>query len=730
MSRADDLSYAGAIKVERRRGWLRRRDLPPNFVDVVAAADTKIGQMPEDYLPTLLNNGNPELPPSDYWSYAPSASGGHPREIVTGIPELADLGISVAYRIDTAIGRQSQIVLNAARTAALGLIPGQTLLLCSIVYSSTGADWPATTYNNGSWLGHGPTLGGAAYVYSTNGGFVQISAKVRMYYATIAVPASPGAWQQFALGFTVNVFPLSAATRYHTGFYLHQAEAPALPTSYTFRRYTGYSHPAPLKVRQMALDQIATRGGTGASGLIVGSDYTGYVECMRGSDRWRRHFTVGRPASRTQPMVFDLRATYCGGVCVHNSTDDATPYRYDTMIVGANHGFICGRSTAMAHGKTAADIGSVWSTGGIEYVLIDIISADTLFIARRTSNASPPTGANTYTHVSGAASTASIATTATEQANQFYPPHANYRVQGFVDGQRVALANVTTTYQDNVSFVESYDLMLRQDVIDWYIATKGVGVQPSGNAAFNVSNTYRFDVEGGCTQFQHVVALRAGVSVQDLMFMQSIRLFNQDGVIRHCIPKALPFTQSSVSYNYAAIDTGDTLGIQLDFTPARAVATGQLIDRGLMISDNFGQAIGFLPEQSAAPAERRTLATVKALRLESNNKWYFSLVDKGSFNTAVGDSWSAVGFRNFFRRDPARTCFNVVRTGKAIHLQADWHRAGIDRIPMPADVIGRDMVVVEKSDNVAIIGNAATFRGVLLVSVADSSPAYLVLRAL
>ena len=199
------------------------------------------------------------------------------------------------------------------------------------------------------------------------------------------------------------------------------------------------------------------------------------------------------------------------------------------------------------------------------------------------------------------------------------------------------------------------------------------------------------------------------------------------------IPKAVPFLLGGRSLDYATIEAADlttTGGLpSVMMTPSRMEANGLGVDRMVAL---FGQsyvfACGFAPVLAAAPAQRRSNTSVKALEIRGGtDKLYMAGIDRGSFTAARGDSFAFVGYRNVARRSGIKTAAYTVRVGQDACVYADWHDVQLtDRIDIPGELIGRPFTVVEAS-NVSILSGSAS--GAVLVDVsAAGSYAFAVLK--
>lgn len=696
-----------------------------------SSIEASTSELPINYVQNVLANGDMAVTPPA-WTY----TGTSPIASVGDVAELADLGIDNAYSWPTTGGVASQVRVKSTLLSAMNIAAGDHIMLGCFVYASDGLAFPS---NFGSFA---ITMNEAVTNGMDSTGYVQVSEHVRFMWGKKLVPA--GTPTEIVIGFTSAAIAASPAVRYHSGVFLaKEAESIDTPTADTISRYAGWDGQASAGQLFATLSRVAEDYD---AGLLGDSDYaprlvlsgTGnsesYIEVRRQGKTIRRTFRPFPALSKIASGVFDFRNDMVDGVSIKSMSDDAAPYRALGTTIGANHGYYMFSAPAAGHAKTLADIGSVYANGGIEWVIISIIDANSLHIARRSSNESTPAPAGTYTHVSGGANTGSITVTAPGAVVQLYPPFINRAIRCLVDGVQITETTASLTFAREVAFVESYDIIERADLIAWYEANGASGaIQPTGTPAISVSISYVFDHEGGCTIYTDFLARKSGIALQDIMFLQAQRMTTViDGPVEYYIPKALPVTHHGVVYDYANIDSSDTTAwtTRLDFTPARCEPTGILCDRVVQLTNSHGFAMGFLPLQSTSLETRRSNVTVKALQLSnSSGKVYLSAIDKGGITLNAGDYFSTIGYRHVLVREAGRTCCYPVRTNGADYLYVDWHAAGVDRVPVPADYAGRTFEVIEKSANVTLLSQALT--NSLVVDVADtSSYGYLILKVL
>lgn len=406
--------------------------------------------------------------------------------------------------------------------------------------------------------------------------------------------------------------------------------------------------------------------------------------------------------SRTASTVFNFKSENVG-IVNRNLGDDVSPYGIDGTLVGANHGYGKYALTVSGHGKTNADIGSVWSDGTKEWVITRIVDVNTLDVTIRARTGAIASNA-TLAHVSGATNTTNMTVTAAV-SGQLYPSIKNRKLRMSIDGVQLPISNMTRTYKSNITFHETYEIIDKLALVEWLIANKGSEIlQYDGTACASVSLDHRFDVEGGYAATLDFLALTDISSFQECMFGQSVR-FGANSFFY--VPKTLPFTQGATNYNLTNLSQVTFASIA-DFDSAKTETTGILADRIIQhdATHAVGFALGMLPILDAAPDKRRLNAVNKALRISTAMKSYLYVVE-GKTSLPAGDYFAAVIYRKHF---PVltRTAQYAVRSKRGDYLYLDWHAAVTERIDLPPDYCDRDFTVVEKSSNVAIQSDTAS----------------------
>lgn len=429
--------------------------------------------------------------------------------------------------------------------------------------------------------------------------------------------------------------------------------------------------------------------------------------------------------------VLQIMDTWIDGVLVHHMVDEIAPYRVFDTTVGGNHGYVKTRCTVTGHDKTNADVGSIWSDGTKQFVLVNIYDANNIDISSRPDNLGL-TG-TTLTHVSGATHTGAF-TPSVKTDGPMFPCFKNHKLQILADDKIIGTGQFLSV-EKNVTIIESYDVLTKSSIMEWLITQVGTATkitQLDGTPTLGVSQAYVFTKFGGCTVYTDFLALDDVPAFQDIMFMMANKI---SGTYKTYVPKALPFTFETNNYTLStpAVLTA-TFSSRMQFTPDRCDASGIMCDRLIQLrtDDSFGYAIGFLPVLSASPGTgagtRRGNCTNKAMEISNAGyKTYLSCIDSSTKTSlAKGDYFSCVGYKNYFFIDAARSAKYVVRSNNGDYLYLDWHVFGLDRVQLPTFLQGKTFTVVEKSANVNVKTGATS--SILFEVLNSASFGYAILK--
>lgn len=163
------------------------------------------------------------------------------------------------------------------------------------------------------------------------------------------------------------------------------------------------------------------------------------------------------PADGKNQVLNFLSTSGPGGV-FHTIPDSVAPIRTQQGTIGANHGFaFIGRWAT--HDKTVADLGSVWTDGSREYVILKVdgtgvwVGGSFVVAGDGSASSANVSPAAALTHVSGATNTSPLPQ-AGYTLQQMYPAIANRIVAATLDA-----APLATGRGREVVLRESYEIL-------------------------------------------------------------------------------------------------------------------------------------------------------------------------------------------------------------------------------------------------------------------------------
>ncbi|MFD2013746.1 hypothetical protein ACFSHO_10700 [Acinetobacter vivianii] len=349
----------------------------------------------------------------------------------------------------------------------------------------------------------------------------------------------------------------------------------------------------------------------------------GYIQNYVSDLKAKLNISVYTPISSLVSSVFNFVSDDFDGQNMRVCGDDSAPVRMMGATIGANHGYGKAILTANGHGKTDSDIGSVWSDGTYQWVIIQVISVNSLAVTCRSENRSYSSALPALTHVSGATSTANITPTAVTD-NQWRPMLKNHSIQHMVDGELIIDKTGDWSYEKSVSILESYDLMEKNAITEWVIANKGSYKVPyDAESALNVSMNYIFDANGGCLIPSNFFTYKS-IAAQDLMFTQAARLNpGVNGQIKYYVPRSIAFKHNDQNFDFSVptVVDGLTIADRIDFDIAKTEVGAVVPDRLIMLNDTIGFAVGYLPILDAHPSVRNA-RTSKGIQISKTDAKY------------------------------------------------------------------------------------------------------------
>ncbi|WP_411842165.1 hypothetical protein [Salinicoccus sp. HZC-1] len=223
---------------------------------------------------------------------------------------------------------------------------------------------------------------------------------------------------------------------------------------------------------------------------------------------------------------YNFESTTFDNTLIHSTNDDITPVRtFNT--VGANHGYTSIIDLPNTD-KVTADLGSVWTDGTNEFVLLRIVDGRLLLSMPYTEDSNGVTVSDTaptsdLTHVRNATNTQAIPISGA-QNSQLYPSTGHVVSQYKIGGRLITEDGDHSG--DEVVIVDAYDILDYKSIVEW--AKNNVGIdyaryRSSIDGVLRISNTYTYYEAGKCLTTHSIYALKT-VLLRRTGVLQSVAL--------------------------------------------------------------------------------------------------------------------------------------------------------------------------------------------------------------
>ena len=418
--------------------------------------------------------------------------------------------------------------------------------------------------------------------------------------------------------------------------------------------------------------------------------------------------------------AFTFSSAKIDGTIVHNTTDDIVPAR-TFATVGANHGYpYLISATVSSHNKISADLGSVWSDGTNNFVLIEISSASLLkFLPEYTVqndgtiNVSATSFLGKLTHVSGGSNTEDIEFTS-QITGQLYPSIRNVdqRFDGIGEED-------DTVYLSEFSLVETYEILDYKSLIDWSKTNTGkkyIDNLSQIDSVATYSTAYAFK-EGGQCLINSSILFKKKTIVGNLGFLQSAAL-NQ--AAKRYLPDIKPVSgfdfQSGVD-----LSTYDT---SINITPQDLKASDYPVNRYVDMYGDYGFTMGYIFDKTSSDSAKRLANTSVFWDLRNTKKSYPIAVNNKVGIANAGDYYAVEGYRRYFLKDQDLTNFTTIEDSEAYYIYIDAHK----KIPFisrrVAANIGKKIEIL-KSENFSLFSEYVSAEGLTFAITDDYGTAVL-----
>lgn len=428
-------------------------------------------------------------------------------------------------------------------------------------------------------------------------------------------------------------------------------------------------------------------------------------------------------------------------------TDDPPPIKYNNTYVGANHGVnFAKKITVTGHDKTFADVGSLWTNGSVNFYIIKIFDANTLWVMSANSGSADLWTFNTtlvsngtLTHVSGATHTGNITFT-TSVTQQIYPSVNRVSKKIYADNVEITSDGIYTCTEFKA--VESYDIVNPASMLSYLIANVGSATELALNdesidSQVGVGVSYTYTDSGACVvdydlhTYQRI-SLSANYGYVGGIQAQPISWHSAGGeTINFYIPRISPITGSVKTWDFQSIEDISGTFEQLDFTSAKWTDANNPPERMVQLVKTsggvkrFGFVLGY--QKAALPGSNLKNYIGRNGYISSVRKMYpYALTQastylSGGSTVSAGVDFAVNAYRIFFNsanNADATTCAWYV-VGDTTYVILDFHSTlASTNVLIDDRFAGRTVSVVESSASVTV--NSSTYDATNGVNVSVS----------
>lgn len=430
-----------------------------------------------------------------------------------------------------------------------------------------------------------------------------------------------------------------------------------------------------------------------------------------------------------------IASAFATGQVLVNSGDDSTPVHYNGTYIGANHGaFIVQQVVSTGHGKTAADVGSVFNNNAIDYTLMRVVDANTLwFISDNISTTSTwkhvtTAISGTLVHQSGGSTSNVVITSCT--INQLTCALNNQVKLAMLNGSEAITAD--GIYKCDYLTIDNVYNIMNPTAIATYLrgrvgtATEQPFAVNSIAADMRVQVRYEYAFNGSCNITTNLLALQ-DVLLTFAGIHQASVLTYTGNTLHQYISKVKPVVAGGVTYDVANVaDISGTLSAGIILTPSTWLYPDDAPDKFVQIVrqggvNRFGQILGYSRTRGRTVRELRANAS-EAGFVHTSKKMYPKAVLGNQFAGNIltrGTGLSFAAYRAMFDYTLVSDCtaFTWYVDNGDVFVVYDTHVAvTMKALPIPQDFRGRTVSVVEKSSSVTLHDDIVGYDGVYVSS--------------
>lgn len=423
------------------------------------------------------------------------------------------------------------------------------------------------------------------------------------------------------------------------------------------------------------------------------------------------------------------------GVILNGSgADESCPTLLNDYYIGGNHGANTRIITSTSHGKTLADIGSIYEdNNNLEFVVLEVIDTNNIRVTQKLS-----TGSNNYvisspvtplTYVSNGNSQTSISFTGGDTLEQLGSIIKNIQQNILLDG---VLITENGTYKGNKLILEeSYSICDWLETVNNIVnnrPTAGYESQPAFNESSELvdfSTIFNIQSQGKITMLNSFMT-RKEIKLNYFGITQNT--FVQPSfadTIKRYFPKVLPITNNGNTYDFRLAPEFKTPVVSGRMNFDSSVwednkPTSRVVDILESTDLNINFNLGYLPLGGV-----RSDLIDNAWFMTSTKKLYPRYVEgKIGVNNIVPANTmvNGVAFRGWSEKKDFSTNQFIVENGGKHYLYLDYHSVGVDKVSLPKELIGKSINVIDKSNNIEVKNSIALNE--IVITVGSNSPMY------
>ena len=422
--------------------------------------------------------------------------------------------------------------------------------------------------------------------------------------------------------------------------------------------------------------------------------------------------------------------SYDSGTLIGGYDDSVAPLQTENVgYIMTNHGLIVPVVTSVGHNKTSADIGSRWSDGSHQFILVEILGNALTFysIPYGSPWAMSYTVAGALTHVSGATNTGNITVTS-QVATQMYPVLKNLTHNILVNGVSEATSSDSTYagYADYIDIVEEFDLIDPSTLV----TTNNPFVWNDATSTWiHVENTFK--VSAGKTIFHAVYEVMRPINFNYFGIIQTKPLSSTEhDNLYYYVPKTKPIGgydfKNTQLLNSAPTTTIAFTSPYIDDLNSPPDRQTMFLKKNAESNYDIGLAFGYSPLSSST---RDCLDYGQGCWWIYTSKKVYPVYVGGTGVTNSG-TYDVYAYRQWI--DPKM--YNINKSAYwnnqdgHDYVYVDYHESVTDDITaLPTSYVGKAIRVVE-SENISLAQTNVPVTGLSLSTTGVNTYGYVVLE--